>query len=82
MWLLCLAVVVVVLVTSGWYASRPVRPRCVVGVSVLTDGNGKPLSGLDAKQWTIEERAEMAYWYAVGAGRCKPPEPRWRQWLS
>lgn len=78
--LLCLAVAV--LATSGWYATRPVRPHCVVAVSTLTDGNEDMLSSADGKQLPLEERVELAYWYAVGAGHCKPPESRWRQWLG
>ncbi|MFE2420608.1 hypothetical protein [Streptomyces hokutonensis] len=34
------------------------------------------------KQWTAEQRTDAAYWFAVGAGRCKSPEPRWRQWIG
>ncbi|MFF1957540.1 hypothetical protein ACFVWX_11175 [Streptomyces sp. NPDC058220] len=48
-----------------------------------TDSRGNPLLTIvNWKRWTAEQRTDAAYWFAVGTGRCKSPEPRWRQWIG
>ena len=81
-WMVLLCLASAVLATS--YATRTVRPHCAIDISVpLADRRGNPLVPReDWKRWTAEERSDAAYDFAVGAGRCKAPEPRWRLWLG
>jgi hypothetical protein len=65
----------------GRYAAHTVRPDCLVAVSTLTDGDGRPLPDANGRVWSSRELANRAYRQAVGSGRCDPPRARWKQWL-
>ncbi|MFI6657531.1 hypothetical protein ACIBL8_18665 [Streptomyces sp. NPDC050523] len=83
LWRVMLCLAAAGLATSWWYASRTVRPHCAISISAPpADLDGRPFPIADWKRWTPERRTDLVYWFAVGAGRCKPPEPRWRQWLD
>lgn len=81
-WMVLLCLAGAVLATS--YATRAVRPHCPLDISIpMGDPRGTALvSPSEWKRYTPEERAEAAYDFAIGRGRCKAPEPRWRQWLD
>ncbi|MGW2239539.1 hypothetical protein [Streptomyces sp. NPDC001759] len=81
-WMVLLCLAGAVFATS--YATRAVRPHCPIDTSIpLGDPRGSTLvSPLEWKRYTPEERNQTAYDFAIGTGRCKAPEPRWRQWLD
>jgi hypothetical protein len=81
-WMVLLCLASAVLATS--YATRAVRPHCPLDTSIpMGDSRGTALvSPSEWKLYTAEERTEAAYDFAIGTGRCKAPESRWRQWLD
>lgn len=81
-WTVLLCLVGAVFATS--YATRTVRPHCPLDISIpMGDPRGTALvSRSEWKLYTAEERTDAAYNFAIGTGRCKAPEPRWRQWLD
>ncbi|MCX5554765.1 hypothetical protein [Streptomyces sp. NBC_00038] len=82
--ILVIACTVVALATAtlGWYATRTVRPDCVVAISKVTDGNGHNLPDVNGRVRSDKELADRAYQQAVDSGRCDPPRARWKQWIG
>ncbi|MCF2125641.1 hypothetical protein L1I79_04225 [Strepomyces sp. STD 3.1] len=69
-------------VALAWYATRTVRPDCVVGVSTVTGRDGPGLPGANGRIRPDPELIDRAYRQAIASGHCDPPGARWKRWLD